>query len=221
VHDEVPVRVWWLAPIERWVVPETCATCPTKLGDPDVRFVRLGEGDREAPVICVPCRDRMQREWVGRLAESLAAAEGTASQMVGEQGDRIGELEAEAERLRASAEGAHRRINEVLDYVATKDAVKLSEDAGAMGFHIVALLDSPPTRADEEAVHPALPWASLLTDAEASDLVSELASLFLDYWRGDRPDDVATLRDVGQLLAQHRDQAARELAHAVGAGESR
>jgi hypothetical protein len=122
------------------------------------------------------------------------------------------ELKQRVDQLRASAEGAHRRINEVLDYLAGKDAVKLSEDAGAMGFHIVAVLDSPP-RSDEEApVRPALPWASLLTDAEASDLVSELASLFLDYWRGDRPDDVATLREVGRLLAEHRDRAARELA---------
>jgi hypothetical protein len=68
VFREVPVRVWWLRPIQRWVIPETCATCPTKLGDPGVRFVRLGEGDREAAVICVPCRDRMQAEWVAAVS---------------------------------------------------------------------------------------------------------------------------------------------------------
>jgi hypothetical protein len=78
VHDDVPVRVWWLRPGVRWIVPETCATCPTKLsGEPGARFVRLGEGDREAPVICVPCRDRMQREFVAgdalALREQLAA----------------------------------------------------------------------------------------------------------------------------------------------------
>lgn len=64
VRGEVPVRVWWLKPIMRWLVPETCATCPTKLGGPDVPFVRIGVGDPEAPVICVPCRDRMHREFV-------------------------------------------------------------------------------------------------------------------------------------------------------------
>lgn len=63
-HQEVPVRVWWLKPLLRWILPETCATCPTKLGAPEVRFVRLGEGGREAPVICVPCRDRMQAQWI-------------------------------------------------------------------------------------------------------------------------------------------------------------
>lgn len=45
--------------------------------------------------------------------------------------------------------GAHRKIAEVLDYLAEKDAVQLSEDAGAMGFHIVAILDGPGPRADE------------------------------------------------------------------------
>ena len=63
-YDEVPVRFWWLRPIARWIVPERCATCPTALGDPGVAFVRLGEGDREAPVICVPCRDAMHTRWV-------------------------------------------------------------------------------------------------------------------------------------------------------------
>jgi hypothetical protein len=72
VHDEVPVRVWWLRPALRWIVPETCATCPTKLsGEPGARFVRLGEGDREAPVICVPCRDRMQAEFVAAAREDV------------------------------------------------------------------------------------------------------------------------------------------------------
>lgn len=63
--DDVPCMVWSLRPILRWVVPEHCATCPTKLGTPEVRFVRLGEGDRGAPVICVPCRDRMHTSWIG------------------------------------------------------------------------------------------------------------------------------------------------------------
>lgn len=65
-YDDVSVRVWWLRPVLRWIVPETCATCPTKLGEPDVPFVRLGDGAdrREAPVICVPCRDVMHAAWV-------------------------------------------------------------------------------------------------------------------------------------------------------------
>lgn len=65
-HFGFPMNVWYLRPILRWIVPEQCATCPTKLGAPDVRFVRLGEGDRQAPVICVPCRDEMQASWVSR-----------------------------------------------------------------------------------------------------------------------------------------------------------
>lgn len=61
---DVPVRVLWFVPIDRWIVPETCATCPTKLGGPGVQFVRIGVGVPDAPVICVPCRDRMHREFV-------------------------------------------------------------------------------------------------------------------------------------------------------------
>lgn len=73
-YDDVSVRVWWLRPILRWIVPETCATCPTKLGEPDVPFVRLGDGAgrREAPVICVPCRDRMQAAWIAQAGATAA-----------------------------------------------------------------------------------------------------------------------------------------------------
>ncbi|MFJ2249403.1 hypothetical protein ACIQGT_40245 [Streptomyces sp. NPDC093108] len=73
-HFDVPCDVWFLRPVLRWVVPEHCATCPTKLGAPDVKFVRLGTGDREAPVICVPCRDRMQAHWVALHRSPLVAA---------------------------------------------------------------------------------------------------------------------------------------------------
>lgn len=129
---------------------------------------------------------------------------------------RLLDAETEAERLRASAEGAHRRINAVLDYLATKDATQLSEDAGALGWHIVATLDSPTHPDEEVSPRPALPWRSLLEDVEQSDLVSDLASLFLDYWRGERPDDAATLRDVEQLLVRHRDRSqAAEAARAT------
>ncbi|MBL1100096.1 hypothetical protein [Streptomyces coffeae] len=78
--DEVPFRFWWLRPVKRYVVPEQCATCPTKLGAPGVAFVRLGAG-RETPVICVPCRDRMHRRWTegdaardGEVLREAAAA---------------------------------------------------------------------------------------------------------------------------------------------------
>lgn len=82
VYDEVPVRVWWLRPALRWVVPESCATCPTKLsGEPGARFVRLGEGDREAPVICVPCRDRMQAEFVAAGHPAVVGALLTGEQL--------------------------------------------------------------------------------------------------------------------------------------------
>ncbi|MFF1498664.1 hypothetical protein ACFVZR_02000 [Streptomyces sp. NPDC058316] len=71
--DGVPCMVWSLRPVLRWAVPETCATCPTELA-PDVRFVWLGEGGREAPVLCVPCRDRMQASWVASHGSPLVAA---------------------------------------------------------------------------------------------------------------------------------------------------
>jgi len=48
--------------VERWVVPERCATCPTLLADVGNQFVRLG--GHGAPVICVPCRDRMHERWI-------------------------------------------------------------------------------------------------------------------------------------------------------------
>ncbi|MFB7212747.1 hypothetical protein [Streptomyces sp. NPDC056255] len=81
-HFGVSCDVWFLRPVLRWVVPEHCATCPTKLGDPDVRFVRLGTGDREAPVICVPCRDRMQAHWVALHRSPLVAARQKARELL-------------------------------------------------------------------------------------------------------------------------------------------
>lgn len=57
------VQLWHLRPVLRWIVPERCATCPTELGAPDVPFVTLGEG-LDAPVVCIPCRDRMHTDWV-------------------------------------------------------------------------------------------------------------------------------------------------------------
>ncbi|MGX1116344.1 hypothetical protein RKD37_001707 [Streptomyces ambofaciens] len=60
--DGVPGQVWYLRPVERWIVPERCASCPTLLADAGNQFVRLG--GRGAPVICVPCRDRMHEAWV-------------------------------------------------------------------------------------------------------------------------------------------------------------
>lgn len=81
-HFGFPMNVWYLRPILRWIVPEQCATCPTKLGAPDVRFVRLGEGDRQAPVICVPCRDRMQASWVLSQRSPLVAARTAAREVL-------------------------------------------------------------------------------------------------------------------------------------------
>ncbi|MFF9568454.1 hypothetical protein [Streptomyces sp. NPDC014685] len=81
-HFDVPVDVWFLRPVRRWVVPEQCATCPTKLGDPDVSFVRLGTGDQDAPVICVPCRDRMQAHWVALHRSPLVAARQRAREVL-------------------------------------------------------------------------------------------------------------------------------------------
>ncbi|MFD9212052.1 hypothetical protein ACFVY9_02830 [Streptomyces sp. NPDC059544] len=78
VVDGVQAQVWYLRPVERWVVPEQCVTCPTQLGAPDVAFVRLGEG-RDAPVVCVPCRDRMHAAWVKLADPSGAVARGRAA----------------------------------------------------------------------------------------------------------------------------------------------
>lgn len=64
--DGVPGQVWYLRPVERYVVPERCATCPTLLAGAGNQFVRLG--GRGAPVICVPCRDRMYEAWVREAA---------------------------------------------------------------------------------------------------------------------------------------------------------
>ncbi|MGV9816644.1 hypothetical protein ACWDTQ_32615 [Streptomyces cellulosae] len=63
----VPVRIWYLKPVTRWIVPDQCATCPTSLADTlHVRLVPDGATDdeaRTAPVICVACRDRMYATW--------------------------------------------------------------------------------------------------------------------------------------------------------------
>ncbi|MCX4705691.1 hypothetical protein [Streptomyces sp. NBC_01373] len=60
----VEAAVWYLRPSKQWVTPDRCATCPTALAGTGTPFVRLGEGDTEAPVICLPCRDRMQAAWI-------------------------------------------------------------------------------------------------------------------------------------------------------------
>lgn len=81
-HFGFPMSVWYLRPVLRWIVPEQCATCPTKLGAPDVQFVRLGKGDRQAPVICVPCRDRMQAGWVLSQRSPLVAARAAVRELL-------------------------------------------------------------------------------------------------------------------------------------------
>jgi hypothetical protein len=74
VWIDIPVSIWWMPPILRWIVPPACATCPTELGAPDVPFVRLGTG-QDAPVICIPCRDLMHQRWI--TAGSATASEPT------------------------------------------------------------------------------------------------------------------------------------------------
>ncbi|MCX5562763.1 hypothetical protein [Streptomyces sp. NBC_00038] len=89
VVDGVQAQVWYLRPIERWIVPEQCATCPTELGAPDVKFVRLGEG-RDAPVVCVACRDRMYAAWIraARNETLVKAREAAAGMFEVEAGER-------------------------------------------------------------------------------------------------------------------------------------
>ncbi|MGA5182938.1 hypothetical protein [Streptomyces pseudogriseolus] len=68
----VPVRVWYLKPITRWIVPTHCATCPALLANTlHVRLVPDGatsDEDAAAPVICVACRDRMYAAWPAQAA---------------------------------------------------------------------------------------------------------------------------------------------------------
>lgn len=62
--DGVQFGLYQFRPVQRWIVPATCATCPAPLsGEPGAAFVRVGDG-RDAPVICVPCRDEMHRRWL-------------------------------------------------------------------------------------------------------------------------------------------------------------
>lgn len=94
-------------------------------------------------------------------------------------------LLAEVERLRASATGAHRRIEEVLDYLATKDA-------GAMGFHIVAVLDGAQTAAEraEQLAEQGVRLADLTAArARVAALEQQLAAAQAE--RADRHDDLA------------------------------
>lgn len=85
VLDDAACFIWYLRPVKRWVVPEQCATCPTKLGASEVSFVRLGAAGADAPVICVPCRDRMHGRWIkgdaARDAEVLRDAAETVELM--------------------------------------------------------------------------------------------------------------------------------------------
>ncbi|MEU8723569.1 hypothetical protein [Streptomyces antimycoticus] len=99
-YDEVPVRAWWLRPVKRWSVPEQCATCPTKLGEPDVSFVRLGVG-ADAPVICVPCRDRMHARWVkGDAARDAEVLREAKAEVVAWLGKKASEYRATGTRQR-------------------------------------------------------------------------------------------------------------------------
>lgn len=60
----VPFRLWHLRPMRYRNFPRTCSTCPAELGA-GASFVWLGEGPG-APVICLPCRDRMHADWVAK-----------------------------------------------------------------------------------------------------------------------------------------------------------
>lgn len=115
-HQGTPVRAWWLRPIQRWVTPEHCATCPTKLGDPAVSFVRLGVGP-EAPVICVPCRDLMHARWM---------ATGTAEQAR----QVVGSYRAEVLREAATALGEARRMGHLLLVSEEEFLEQLADEAG-------------------------------------------------------------------------------------------
>ncbi|HLL34243.1 MAG TPA: hypothetical protein VK545_10195 [Streptomyces sp.] len=64
-----PVDVWWVRPNAWRTVPERCATCPTPLGA-GTAHVWLGTGP-DAPVICVPCQDRMHAAWTAGTATRL------------------------------------------------------------------------------------------------------------------------------------------------------
>ncbi|MFJ4837122.1 hypothetical protein [Streptomyces sp. NPDC088746] len=99
VHFNVQCDVWFLRSGRAWTVPAQCATCPTELAGTGTSYVRLGEGDREAPVICVPCRDRMQTEWVA--GASAADADALA---------RVKDAQQTVRDLRPGADAARRQI---------------------------------------------------------------------------------------------------------------
>lgn len=119
---------------------------------------------------------------------------------------------AAARVVKTRLAAVHRSVEDTLDFLASRDTTGWPEEAIGLGFDVVAHLDGPGPRADEDvAARPALPWMAFLVDVEQSGLVEELASLFLDYWRGER--------EVERLLVKHRDgsqaaEAARRLAAA-------
>ncbi|RPK74500.1 hypothetical protein [Streptomyces sp. ADI95-17] len=150
-HFDVPCDVWFLRPVLRWVVPEQCATCPTKLGAPDVKFVRLGTRDRKAPVICVPCRDRMQAYWVALHRSPLVAARQEVRELLLAE---TGETRPMWRTIITDSESP--------TGVAPVCTTEGSDDE----HHVLADHPSGPTR-DDEGIYGCCPWPQIETDSAA------------------------------------------------------
>ncbi|MEV5911107.1 hypothetical protein AB0M00_19665 [Streptomyces chartreusis] len=161
VVDGVQAQVWYLRPGEPWITPEQCATCPTKLAGAGVAFVRLGEG-RDAPVICVACRDRMHAAWVrAALNETLVKAR----EAVG------GLFEAEV--------GTRRPMWRVIytDSESATGVALVCTAEGADDEHRVIVTDDGsggPMR-DDEGVYDCCPWPQFET--ESQDVAAYLVEL--------------------------------------------
>jgi len=151
--DGVPGQVWYLRPVERYIVPERCATCPTPLAGAGTQFVRLGS--RGAPVICVPCRDRMYEAWV---REAAVRELGALPMPVGTAAD--AELDVAVDslaayvRLRLALASAQRGRRELRARVAELEAApttvyRASHDSIPMGLYTTAAEARAHCEADE------------------------------------------------------------------------
>jgi len=89
-------------------------------------------------------------------------------------------------RARATADTAWRKIEAVEAYLAGLDTAKLSHDAVALGFHIVAMLDGPGPRATDNAA--------------LRDVLAQVAKTLQS--RGEGPTDGALLARIAGIVSR-------------------
>ncbi|MEU5608399.1 hypothetical protein AB0H03_06525 [Streptomyces sparsogenes] len=190
-YDDVPVRAWWLRPVTRWDVPEQCATCPTVLSGPAVSFVRLGVGS-DAPVICVPCRDRMHGRWVKGDAARDA-------EVLREAADKVERIADTVEARVAAHYGAASGIGPGSADMVREVAGSLrdwADEAGKVtptGGEITQPAELTIYRASHESIVMGLYTTTAAARAHCeSDMRRDLPSVSLD-WIEDEEDGVAEL----------------------------